>query len=304
MAVDRRARNEGEDEGDVVESPGLGEGETSVVRELTAPAIRAYLLSDLASWPPAFHRAITPWIEYSSSINHQRHSLNAARALLSRFERDRGAHRDGSSTDCACGCSGRSWLLTRHLRGIRVVARMVREAPTCAKYRRHLGSAKFDFLRWLWITGQRKVDRVALSIHAVEEAKRSSEVLENTLDKTDETIRLAKATLAVGIFQCGPRRGEPLSDLVRAQITEEVVDAEAAICECRARIAALQRMVAEDNVPGLVRDFTGCTRETTGWRPNNACGELGCYVALPDMIRPCLDLVVEAMIRNLEARCR
>jgi len=225
-------------------------------RPESAAAIRGHLLADLATWPAAFGRALAP------EIRERTADLEGARFELDAFER--GREPSGVPSGCGCGCHGRSCELGRYLTAIRREATGVRQSahlrPAArVRCRARLAESKADLLAWMWRTDQRRIDRLQLAQHAVEDAKHETERHEAQIQRCDRMLDLLAERRAIGVYRKGPRRGQPIPEPDRvldagtAKLTREEIE------QHRARILRLCHLIAED-VPQLARDFTGCGR--------------------------------------------
>ncbi len=112
---------------------------------------------------------------------------------------------------------------------------------------------------WLWLVGLRRIDRLALGQHAVEASKLEVERCEREIRRRSFHIESAEKRLATRVYQRAPKKGQPLPERLLRQTEETLANTRAAVARDRARIAELHHLLVED-VPQLVRQYTGCTR--------------------------------------------
>ena len=226
----------------------------------SAPAVRSVLLADLGEWPQVFQKRLRAHIEEEAG------NPAGARQLLEYCERSREAGTTETPSSCGCGCNGRNSGLGRHLVRIREAAEEVRvhassSALVRSRRREYLEHAKVLLLWWLWLTGQRSIDRLQLGQHAVEAAKAEAEDCEREITRRRKCkIKTAEKRLALRIYQKGPKKGQPIPEHLLCETERTLASARAEVRHYQARITELYRLVSE-NVPELVRQYTGCSRK-------------------------------------------
>jgi hypothetical protein len=230
-------------------------------RPAETAAIRAQLFRQLFGWPNAYCRRLAPWIR--GLHDDERFTNNAARTL-ERFEVARnGEPGEFGPSGCACGCFGGNEALARRLAEVRRRAVWLREAKqpaNRARQRELVDETKTSVLTYLWCAGQRKIDRVALGQHAVDAAKHELETLADRIDGDQKQIAYLRERLRDGVYiGNGRKKGQPLSRRTREDFERGIENSKASITKNTARMEALGAMLRDD-VPALVREFTGCAR--------------------------------------------
>jgi len=234
-----------------------------------ACAVRRTLLADLATWPAAFQRRLHERIEaLVGYVPFPRSPLDAGTAWND-FQRSR--HFDETTQPsafrgCGCGCRGINDAVIGNIRSLRVQAGNVRAAAS--REARHsaraaLESHKDALLRTLWMYGHRKIDRVRLRQHVAEGAHSDLKELEgdymvHSLGSARRALASCQSRLRAGVYEKGPRKGQPLDAKSLATLRAEVKRWRAEIPKRRAEVAALQALLADEHA--LVRQWTGCTR--------------------------------------------
>jgi len=243
-------------------------------RPRTIGGIRKVLLSDLQRFPAAFRTRLRARIEEMTAWGAEASAalvgVRAARmySTYERFAYARGWTDTPPLRNCGCGCRGVNEEVAEAILNLRGAFAEYRDATTARKrtiWRLNVERQKTDLLEVLWISGQPRVDRRALEMHALEDTSDLLILRERELQWLLDEARYNRERLAHGRYlksHGASRKGMPISQRTRTAFEAAAERAEEALPEVEVQAKRLRRLLEDRGE--CARAYTDCSRAEWG----------------------------------------